>query len=73
VRVATGRVVDGKVVVEGEPLEEGAVVTVLSADDDESFAVSPEQEQALRLAIAEADRGEGIEAEAFLEHLARYP
>jgi hypothetical protein len=73
VRVATGRVIDGKVVIEGEPLEEGAIVTVLAAGDEESFTLPPEQEQALRLAIAEADRGEGIEAEAFLEHLTRHP
>ena len=73
VRVATGRVVDGKVVVEGEPLEEGAVVTVLAGDDEESFTLSLDQEQALRLAIADADQGEGVEAEAFLEQLTRHP
>ncbi|HKE15718.1 MAG TPA: hypothetical protein VKB80_12670 [Kofleriaceae bacterium] len=72
-RVATGRVVDGKIVVDGEVLEEGTVVTVLAADDEESFTLSPDQEQALRLAIAEADRGEGVEAGAFLEQLARDP
>ncbi len=70
-RVANGRVVDGKIVLEGEPLEEGAVVTVLAADDEESFTLTPGQEQALRLAIAEAERGEGVEAEAFLEQLTR--
>jgi len=73
VRVATGIVVDGKVVVEGEPLEEGAVVTVLAPDDEDTFMLSPDQERTLRLAIAEADRGEGIEAEAFLEQLERHP
>ncbi len=72
-RVATGIVVDGKVVVEGEPLEEGAVVTVLAPDDEDTFMLSPDQERTLRLAIAEADRGEGIEAEAFLEQLERHP
>lgn len=72
-RVATGKVVDGKVVVEGEPLEEGTVVTVLAVDDEESFTLSADQEEALRLAIAEADRGEGVEAEAFLEQLERDP
>jgi hypothetical protein len=73
VRVATGRVVDGKVVVDGDVLEEGTVVTVLAVDDDESFDLSSDQEQELRLAIAEADRGEGVEAETFLEQLARDP
>ena len=33
-RVATGRVVDGKVVVEGQPLAEGSVVTVVARDND---------------------------------------
>jgi hypothetical protein len=36
---------------------------------EESFALTPEQEQALRLAIAEAERGEGVEAEAFLDQI----
>ena len=44
-------------------------MTVLAADDEESFTLSPEQERALRIAIAEAERGEGVEAEAFLEQL----
>ena len=34
--VATGTVVEGKVVLEGEPLAEGAVVTVVARDDDEA-------------------------------------
>lgn len=59
-KVATGRVVDGKVVLEGEPLPEGSVVTVVSAEDDETFDVSAEDEQALLAAMAEAERGEVV-------------
>ena len=33
-KVATGKVIDGKVVVEGTALDEGAMVTVLARDDD---------------------------------------
>ena len=33
-RIATGRVVDGKVIVDGEPLKEGATVTVLTPDNE---------------------------------------
>jgi len=36
-KVATGKIVDGKVVLEGEPLAEGSVVTVLARRDDETF------------------------------------
>lgn len=71
-KVATGIVVDGKVVVEGEPLAEGSVVTVLAREDDEGFDVSPEEEAALLAAIAEADRGELISWEELREQLRRF-
>ena len=43
-KVATGTVVDGKVVVEGETLAEGETVTVLLRDDDEAFELTPDEE-----------------------------
>ena len=70
-KVATGKVIDGRVVVEGAPLDEGATVTVLARDDDEAFEVSPEEEAALLLAIGEAERGETMSGEALLEGLSR--
>ena len=70
-KVATGKVVGGKVVLEGVSLEEGASVTVLANDDDGSFGLTPEQEQELLLSIAEADRGETVSAEEVLAKLAR--
>ena len=70
-RVAIGKVVDGKVIVEGTPLHEGAVVTVLSREGDETFELTPDQESELLLAIGEADRGETISAEQCLEQLRR--
>ena len=71
-KVATGIVVDGKVVVEGEPLAEGSVVTVVASEDDEGFDVSPAEEAALLAAIAEADRGELVSWKEFREHLRRF-
>jgi hypothetical protein len=56
-KVATGKVVGGKVVLEGVSLEEGISVTVLAMDDEVGFALTPEQEEDLLLSIAEADRG----------------
>jgi hypothetical protein len=70
-KVATGKVVGGKVVVDGVSLEEGASVTVLAKDDDGSFGLTPEQEAELALSIAEADRGETVSAEEVLAKLAR--
>ena len=70
-KVATGKVVGGKVVLEGVSLEEGASVTVLTKDDEVGFALTPEQEEDLLLSIAEADRGETVSAEEVLARLAR--
>ena len=70
-KVATGRVVGGKVVLEGEPWAEGSVVTVVSRDDEETFDVSPEEERALLGAIAQADRGQVISWEELREQLPR--
>lgn len=71
-KIATGRVVGGKVVLEGEPLAEGAVVTVVAREGDETFEVSPEEERALLEAIAQADRGQVVSWEELREQLRRY-
>ena len=70
-KVATGRVVEGKVVLEGEPLTEGAVVTVVAREGDDRFDVSPEEERALLEAIAQADRGQVVSWEELREQLRR--
>lgn len=72
-RVATGRVVDGKVVLEGEPLTEGSVVTVVAQEDDPTFDVSPEEERALLQAIAQANRGQVVSWETLREQLRGTP
>ncbi|HWB17350.1 MAG TPA: hypothetical protein VG538_13160 [Vicinamibacterales bacterium] len=73
-KVTTGKIVEGKVVLEGEPLAEGAVVTVLARDDEaETFDVSPEEERALLAAIAEADQGQLISWEMLRKQLRRVP
>lgn len=70
-QVVTGTVVGGKVVVEGAPLPEGAVVTVLAREADETFVVPPDLEADLLESIAEADRGETTSADELLERLRR--
>ena len=70
-RIATGKVVAGKVVMEGEPFEEGTSVAVFATDDSETLELSPEQEAELLEAIAEADRGELTDGAEFLRSLKR--
>ena len=70
-KVATGKVVDGKVVLEGVSLAEGTSVTVLAQDDETAFDLTAEQEAELLLSIAEADRGETVSGEEVLAKLAR--
>jgi len=71
VKIATGKIVDGKVVIEGATFEEGTSVTVLARDDEGGFTLTPEEEAELLMSIAEADRGETIPAEEVLAKLAR--
>jgi len=68
-RIASGKVVAGKVVVEGEPLAEGATVTVLAPDDDQAFELSPEEESLLLQSIREAEQGLVVEAATVLRDL----
>ena len=68
-QLATGTVIGGKVVFEGEPLAEGAVVTILAREAGETFEVPPELETELLASIAEADRGDTIIADALVARL----
>ena len=71
-KVATGIVVEGKVVVEGETLAEGETVTVLLREDDETFELTPEEEDELLESIAAIERGEYVSGEQVLERLRRF-
>jgi hypothetical protein len=68
-RIVPGVVVSGQVIVEGESLPEGLLVTVLARETDESFELDADQEAELLESIAEADRGELIPAEEVLRKL----
>ena len=70
-QLATGTVVGGKIVVEGEPLPEGAIVTILAREADETFEVPPELEPELLESLAQAARGETISTAEMLERLRR--
>ena len=71
-RVATGTVVSGKVVLDDAAIADGTDVYVLTRDVDEAPALSPEELAELEAGIAETDRGDMISGEEFFRHLRRH-
>ena len=71
-QIATGTVIDGKIVLEGVPLTEGAVVTVISRGVDESFTLTEAQEDELLAAMAEIERGEYYTLKDLLQSLPKH-
>ena len=67
-RITRGKVVGGQIVVDGEPLKEGATVTILFPEE-RTFQLNDADEAALLAAIAEADRGEALDADDVLSQL----
>ena len=71
-QLATGTVVNGKVVVEGLDLPEGTAVVVLTRESEPVVKLSPEDEAELLQALDEADVEEGISAEELFARLQRF-
>jgi hypothetical protein len=69
-RVASGKVVHGQIVFEGE-LPEGAEVTLLAHGPAETFEVDPELKAVLLESIAQCQRGETISADELIEEMLR--
>lgn len=67
--ITTGQVQNGAIEVDDSTLPEGAKVTILVREDDETFEVSAEEEAKLLAAITEAERGDGISASQLLHQL----
>ena len=67
-RIASGKVVQGKIVYEGE-LPEGAEVTLLAHEADDTFEVTPELKAVLLESMAQCERGETISAEEFIREM----
>ena len=61
-KVINGTVVEGKIIIEGEPLADGSKVTVIAREDESTFELSPTQEAEILEAISENERGNGIDA-----------
>jgi hypothetical protein len=69
--VTTGKVRHGAVEIEGEDLPEGATVTILVPEGDETFVLAPDDERRLLAAIGEVERGEVVDASVVLGCLPR--
>jgi hypothetical protein len=68
-QLVTGTVVEGKVVLSGVTLPEGAVVTVLAQETQPSVKLPAHLQSELEHALAEADHEEGISAEELFAKL----
>lgn len=67
--ITSGKVVSGKIVIDGEPLPDGAVVTILAREGDETFELDAAAEAELLESIAESNCGEIVPAEQVLRTL----
>ena len=65
---SSGKVVDGQIVYEGE-LPEGADVTLIAREDEETFEVSPELRAVLLESIAQCERGETLPADQLIREM----
>ena len=68
-KIVTGTVVDGKIVVDDPELEDGTAVFVVTRERDDGVRLSPEERAELEAGIAEADRGELIPGDEFFARL----
>ena len=65
-RITKGKVVNGNIIVEGESLNEGSVVTVL-VSDEHTFTLTAAEEATLLESIGQANRGELLDAEDVMD------
>ena len=70
-QVATGTVIDGKIVVEGVSFVEGTVVAVVTRGADEAFSLTEAEEDQVLAAMAEIERGDHITLTELLQSLPR--
>lgn len=67
--ITTGKVNNGVIRIDSKDLPEGTIVTLLAHEGDETFELEAAQEAQLLAAIAEADRGELVDAAKVIEQI----
>ena len=68
-KIITGTVMDGRIVIEGERLPEGEKVTVLTREGNETFHVTADEKRQLLASVAQAKRSEFVDGEQLLAEL----
>lgn len=71
-RVGTGTVISGKVILDESVIADGTDVYVLTRDTDDTPKLSPDELAELEAGLAEVDRGDMISGEEFFKHLRRH-
>ena len=71
-RIATGKVMSGKIVLEESAIANGTNVYVLTRDAAEVPALPADELAELEAGIAEADLGDMISGDDFFKHLRRH-
>ena len=71
-RVATGTVVAGQVILDDSEFIDGTHVVVVSRDREDEVCLSAEELAELEAGIAEADRGETISGDELFARLRRF-
>ena len=69
--ITTGTVRGGTIQIDPKSLPDGATVTVLAPEGDETFELSPEDEAKLLATIAEAEQGKTTSAADVLKQIRR--
>jgi len=70
-KLVTGKVVAGRIEIEGERLKEGSTVTVLAQEDDERFELTADQEAELARRIQSVESGQFVDGDELLTELSR--
>jgi len=71
-KIATGTVVKGTIIVDDPEFKEGTEVFIVTREDEDEVHLSPEELAELEAGIAEADRGEMIPGDELFASLRRY-
>ena len=71
-KVATGTVVKGTIIVDDPEFKDGTDVFILTREREKEVHLSPEELAELEAGIAEADRGEMISGDEFFARLRHY-
>lgn len=71
-KIATGTVFKGTIIVDDTEFKEGTEVFILTREREDEVHLSPEELAELEAGIAEADRGEMIPGDELFASLRRY-